>query len=126
MATTISEAVEFTEEDVLLVSKWGGPRLFRAKMREVVLVGRLQRALIAKAPDLAEKMALRVVDGRMGPHTRRTLNEYNGTHPEDPIELGPELAQVVAASAEVPEPPITLDALEDPPEESELSDEKTP
>jgi hypothetical protein len=111
--------MELTPEDVRLVSKWGGPRLLRAKMREVVLVGRLQRTLIERDPRLADKMGLLVVDGRIGPHTRRTLNEYNGAHPENPIELGPELAQVVAASAEVPEPPITLDTVEDPPEDGE-------
>ena len=117
MATTISEAVELTQEDVRLVRKWGGPQQLRSKTRETVLVGRLQRTLIAKAPELAEKMALRVVDGQFGPHTRRTLNKYNGTHPTDPIELGPELTQIASAAAEIPEPEPTADLPEDPPEE---------
>jgi hypothetical protein len=112
---TISEGTGLTTEDARLVRKWGIRN--RSEMRAVVLVGRLQRTLIEKAPALANKMGLLFADGRMGPHTRRTLNKYNGTHPEDPIELGPELAPIVVALAEVPEPPITLDALEDPPDE---------
>jgi len=119
MATTISEAVELTEEDVRLVRKWGGQRQLRAKARGIVLVGRLQRALIERAPALAEGTVLLVADGWMGPHTRRALSAYNAAHPEDPIELGPELAQIVSAATEVPEPPITLDAVEDPPEDGE-------
>lgn len=117
MATTISEAVELTPEDVRLVRKWGGPQQLRSKTRETVLVGRLQRALIEKAKPLADKTGLLVVDGRMGSHTRRALDKYNGTHPDDPIGLGPELAQVVSAAAEIPEPEPTADLPEDPPEE---------
>lgn len=127
MATTISEAVELTPQDVRLVQEWGGPRQLRAQtlppseilaLRKAVLVGRLQRTLIDKAPAIADETGLCVVHGHMSSRTRRAYERYNGAHADDPIVLGPELAHILAASAEVPEPPITLDAVDDPPDET--------
>jgi len=121
MPTTISEATELTGEDSRLVHKWGGPKYLKGDLRGVVLVGRLQRTLVARAKALADQGGLVVVDGRAGPATRRALDAYNAAHPEDAIELGPELAPLVAAVV-VPDAEPTADSLEDPPDSDDPGD----
>jgi hypothetical protein len=108
----ISESTELTREDVELVHRWGGTQFAGAREREIVLVGRLQRALVAQGKAIAEEVGLRV-DGRLGPRTRTAYETYNACNPNAPIELGPELGPLLEPAL-IPEAPITLDApLED-------------
>lgn len=127
MSITISEAVELTPMDVNLVRKWGGPRQLRvSEIREVVLVGRLQRVLLDVAKVETEAANMRVVDGRMGPLTKRVFDAYNAAHPGDPIALGPELTPIVDAVVVAPDAEPTGDLPEDPHEEVTADHRPTP
>ena len=116
MAITVNESVlvdELSKEDFRCIEQSGGARFLGPRVHDVVLVGRLQRVLVEHARALADEADLRV-DGRMGSRTRSVFDAYNAAHPENSIELGPELARVFAESAAVPEPPPTADLPDDP------------
>lgn len=126
MSITISEAVELTPMDANLVRRWGGSRQLSFKTREVVLVGRLQRVLLDVAKVETEAANMRVVDGRMGPLTKRVFDAYNAAHPGDPIALGPELTPIVDAVVVAPDAEPTGDLPEDPHEEVTADHRPTP
>jgi hypothetical protein len=120
MAIKVSEEVEFDQDDVRLVHKWGGTRMLRNRTREYVLVGRLQRVLLQYAGERAAGMGL-VVDGKMGSRTRIVLDGHNAEavtsgDAQFSIELGPELAAILQASA-LTEAAPTGPLPEDPPDD---------
>jgi|HubBroStandDraft_1064217.scaffolds.fasta_scaffold13020_6 hypothetical protein len=121
MAIQISEAVDLDQDDARLVHQWGGVRQLRHRAREVVLVGRLQRALLQHAWEQAEDAGLVAADGKMGSRTRQVLDAYNAQvvldgRSGDVVDLGPELVAIFQASAANEAAP-TADLPEDPPDD---------
>ncbi len=126
-AITVEESVvvdELSAEDLRVIERSGGARFLGPRVHDVVLVGRLQRALLEHAPALAAEARL-AADGKMGSRTRLVLNGYAAEHPENPFEFGPELERITAAPA-IPEPPPTGDLPEDPHEEVTADHRPTP